>query len=328
MRQAMLGRLRQAAYAGAPGTMAALGFDGPTLAYRNATPIPVKAPLVPAPAKAPDIVYWTQGVGAWGSLDGNGNAASVNRDLAGFFSGLDARFGDVSRIGLAGGYTHSSVGINDRASSAGIDSAHLGAYAGTSIAGFNLRSGAAVAFHTIDTSRTVLFPGFLDQATAHYDGNTGQVFGEVGYGLAYGPVAVEPFAGAAWVRVATDGFAEAAGPSALAGSGNADSVGYSSLGARAATSWILQNGFALIPRASLAWQHAFGDVTPTAALAFQSNGLGFDVAGVPIARDAALVDAGFDLRVSSWAKLGLSYSGELAGNARDNAVKGNFTWDF
>jgi len=185
-----------------------------------------------------------------------------------------------------------------------------------------------VAFHTIDTSRTVLFPGFFDQATAHYDGSTGQVFGEVGYGLAYGPVAVEPFAGAAWVRVATDGFAEAGGPAALAGSASSDSVGYSSLGVRAATSYLLQKGFALIPRASVAWQHAFGDVTPTAALAFQSNGIGFDVAGVPIARDAALVDAGFDLRVSPWAKLGLSYSGELAANARDNAVKGNFTWNF
>src|SRR5215831_6528026 len=50
-------------------------------------------------------------------------------------------------------------------------------------------------------------------------------------------------------------------------------------------------GMALIPRVSVAWQHAFGDVTPTAALSFQSIGSGFNILGVPIARDAALVEA-------------------------------------
>jgi outer membrane autotransporter protein len=328
MRYAMLGRLRQAAYAGAPGTMAALGFDGPTLAYQDPKAFPVKAPPLAAPVKTPDIVYWAQGVGAWGSVDSDGNAASVSRSLGGFFTGVDASVGDFSRAGLAGGYTHSSVTVGDRASSAGIDTAHLGAYAGTSLAGFNLRSGAAIAFHTIDTDRTIAFPGFFDHATAHYDGNTGQVFGEVGYGLATGPVAVEPFAGAAWVRLMTDSFAEAGGPAALAGAGSSDCVGFSSLGIRVATSTMLPNGVAVIPRATVAWQHAFNDLTPSAVLAFESNGVGDTIAGAPIARDAALVDAGFDLRISPQAKVGLSYAGELASTARDNAVKGNFTWNF
>ncbi|WLA80143.1 MULTISPECIES: autotransporter domain-containing protein [Bradyrhizobium] len=52
-------------------------------------------------------------------------------------------------------------------------------------------------------------------------------------------------------------------------------VGYSSLGARIATSFALTNGMQLTPRASVAWHYAFGDVTPTAALAFQSLGTGF-----------------------------------------------------
>jgi uncharacterized protein with beta-barrel porin domain len=47
-----------------------------------------------------------------------------------------------------------------------------------------------------------------------------------------------------------------------------------------------------------------------------------------IACDAALVEGGFDLRVTPQAKLGLFYSGELASTARDRAVKGNFTWSF
>ena len=35
-----------------------------------------------------------------------------------------------------------------------------------------------------------------------------------------------------------------------------------------------------------AWQHAFEDVTPGAALAFASTGIGFDITGAPLAEDS------------------------------------------
>jgi outer membrane autotransporter protein len=128
------------------------------------------------------------------------------------------------------------------------------------------------------------------------------------------------------VHLDTASFTETGGVSALAGTGNRDDVGYSTLGARVAN--LLQNGMALIPRASVAWQHAFGDVTPTAALSFQSTGAGFNILGVPIARDAALVEAGGDLQLTAQAKIGVSYAGQLANSAHDHSVKGNFTWRF
>jgi outer membrane autotransporter protein len=336
MRQAMLGRLRQAAYSGAPGTLAALGFDGPQLAYRErepgyaaAVPFPVKAaPAPPVAAPVPELAYWAQAVGAWGSFDSDSNAAALNRNLAGFFTGFDARFGEAMRAGLAAGYTRSSISVDARASSAGIDTAHLGIYGGTGIGALSLRSGAAFAWHTIDTSRSIVFPGFFDSATAHYNGGTGQIFGEAGYGMTFGPVAVEPFAGATLVHVKTDGFAEAGGPAALTGAGNEDTMGYSTFGARFASVFALPNGMALIPRATLAWQHAFGQLDPRAALAFESTAIGFGILGVPLARDSALVEGGLDLRINPQAKLGLWYSGELAKTARDHAVKGSFTWNF
>jgi outer membrane autotransporter protein len=115
---------------------------------------------------------------------------------------------------------------------------------------------------------------------------------------------------------------------ALAGGASKEDVGYSTLGARAAVTQVLPDGKVLIPRVSLAWQHAFGGLTPTANLAFQSAGIPFTVAGAPIARDAALVDAGFDLRVTARATLGVSYVGQLANTAQDHSVKGNFSWKF
>jgi outer membrane autotransporter protein len=338
MRQAILGRLRQAGFTHAPDAMAALGFAGPVtvegsgespaLGYASASGYPVKAAPRAAPALGSDVAFWSQGVAATGRIDGDSNAASAKRDLTGFFSGFDARFGEFARLGLAGGYSHSSLSVDARASSAGIDTAHLGGYAGATFGAVNLRAGAAYAFHTIDTSRTIVFPGFFDSAKARYDGGTGQIFGEIGYGVALGRIAAEPFVGLAWVHLRTDGFAETGGVAALNGAASGDDVGYSTLGARLATSYLLPNGMALIPRASAAWQHAFNDIAPTAALAFQNTGAGFSIAGVPLARDAALVETALDLRVNPHAKLGLSYSGQLAGHLQDHAVKGNFTWNF
>src|SRR5262249_7051161 len=338
VRQAVLGRLRQAPYAGGSGAIAALGSGGPTLAYGESVTdalaytgkkpsFPIKAPPFAAPVETPDLTFWAQGVGAWGKIDSDGNAADASRNLSGVFTGFDRRFGDW-RAGLAAGYSNSTVSVSARASSANIDTAYVAAYAGTSFWTWNFRSAATVAWNTIGTSRAIAFPGFFEQATARYGAGEAQVFGELGYGLTFGAIAVEPFAGLAWVHLDTASFAETGGVSALNGTGHKDDVGYSTLGARVATYYLLQNGMALIPRASVAWQHAFGDVTPTAALTFQSIGSGFNILGVPIARDAALVEAGGDLQLTAQAKIGVSYMGQLANTAHDHSVRGNFTWRF
>ena len=51
---------------------------------------------------------------------------------------------------------------------------------------FNVRGGASYSLDSIDTSRAIFFPGFTDKASARFHGNVGQVFGEVGYGMAFG----------------------------------------------------------------------------------------------------------------------------------------------
>jgi outer membrane autotransporter protein len=339
LRQAVLGRLRQASFTQGP--LTALGGGGPlayaapdetetaALAYAaKGRAFPIKTPRdVAPPAPGPDRTWWAQGVGAWGKINSDGNAADVSRSLGGFFTGFDQRFGEW-RVGIAGGYTNSSVSVSARASSANIEAAHLAAYAGTSFGAWNLRTGAAVSFDQISTSRSIVFPGFSDAVSARYHGTNGQVFGEAGYGMAFGPVAVEPFAGLAYVHIGSTSFTETGGLAALTGSGSKNDIGYSTLGARAATHVPLANGMLLTPRASLAWQHAFGDVTPTAALAFKTAGIPFTIAGAPIARDSALVDAGFDLDVGWQATIGLAYVGVLANSAHDHSVKGNFSWKF
>jgi outer membrane autotransporter protein len=215
-----------------------------------------------------------------------------------------------------------------RASSATVDTGHVGAYAGRSAGAWNVRTGAEFAWSSVSTNRSIVFPGFSEVASASYNVGLAQVFGEVGYGVALGNIAAEPFAGLAYVHLHSGSFAESGGLAALSGANGDQDVGYSMLGARLATSWVLPNGPAVTPRVSAAWQHAFGDVTPAAALTFQTLGTSFNIAGVPLARDAAVVDAGFDVRVTPQLTLALSYFGKLAGNAEDHSVKGTFAYRF
>lgn len=220
------------------------------------------------------------------------------------------------------------MNVSARQSSATIDSGHVAIYGGNSFGAFNLRASAAYAHHQIDTTRSIVFPGFFDRTTADYGGGTAQVFGEIGYGVALGGVAIEPFAGLAWVRANTNRFTETGGAAALAGLGNTEQTGTSTLGARFATALTLANGMALAPRVSAAWQHTFDHVTPSTALAFASGGPGFGIAGVPLAQDSALIEAGADLRLTAQATLGVSYLGQFAGSVDDHALKGRFVWRF
>ncbi|WP_181172297.1 autotransporter domain-containing protein [Mesorhizobium sp. B2-2-3] len=269
---------------------------------------------------------WGYAFGSWGAFDGNGNAASMNTSTGGFLTGIDGAIASDMRLGLLAGYSHTSFDVDGRASSGSSDNYHVGLYGGGKWNALRLTGGLAYTWHDIDTSRSVAFPGFSDSLNGDYDAGTFQVFGEAGYRIDLGRVALEPFAGLAYVNLHTDGFSEDGGAAALSGRSDDISLGYSTPGLRASTSFAL-HGIDLTVRGGLAWRHAFGEVDPEATLAFAGSNP-FSVAGVPIARDAAVVEAGLDLAISRSASLGISYAGQLAHDRQDHAFKANLAVSF
>ncbi len=319
-REAVLGRLRQATNGEPAGSSSPLGAGADLAVYKAA---PAAVPYAPGPT------FWVQGIGAWSTVNGNTNASKASSTFYGLLAGADTTVGNNWTVGMALGYSHSKTEVDNLASTADVDSGLIAVYAGTSMGAWKLRTGGTYAVNFIDTTRSIFFPGFAGRASADYNAGTGQVFGEIGYSASAFGIPLEPFAGLAWVHLNTNSFNETFGPAALAGASSASDVGYSTLGLRIATSYMLSSGMAVAPRLSVAWQHAFGDVSPTAALAFAgTTGANYTITGVPLARDAALIDAGLDLRIGSNAKLGVSYFGQLASGATSNAVKGVFTWTF
>ena len=190
-----------------------------------------------------------------------------------------------------------------------------------------MRTGGAWSWNDIDTNRAVMFPGFFERERVSYDGDTGQVFGELAYPVAMNSVAVEPFGGIAYVESSTDSFRERGGVAALRASDIDNDVTYSTLGVRIASTMQL-SAMMVRPRISVAWQHAFDGVTPDASLAFASTGIGFTVYGVPLAEDSLLLEAGLDVSLSPNAKAGVSYAGQFSDDLQDNAVKGRVAWLF
>jgi outer membrane autotransporter protein len=342
VREALLGRMRQASFAGVDGPTAALASGGPTtMTYADdfgsspAASAPTNAAgarLTISPetqAAVPATYSWIQAIDSWGRFGGDGDAATASRSLGGFFAGVDHRFDSNWLAGVAGGYTDSSVSVSDRGSATDIGAAHLAGYVAASFGPWSLRSAAAASVSALDATRSLAFPGFAETASARYDAATAQVFSEAGYGMTLGKIAAEPFGGLAFAHLNVGGFAEnGGGVAALSGSANHFDIGYSTLGGRAAVDYLLANGMALTPRVSVAWQRAFGSLTPTETLTFQSTGETFAVAGLPIARDTALFEGGLDLRLGPRAEVGLSYSGQYGDRVMSNSIKGNLTWLF
>lgn len=317
VRDGALGRLRNA-------------FDAP-----GAAPVPVMSYASGGPTHVPGapvekFSIWGQAYGGWGHLNGNGDAARLNRSMGGLTIGVDTPvFGTLDlpvRVGVMAGYSNASFGAGARGSSGSSDNYHLGAYAGSQFGGLGVRTGVIQSWHDIRATRVVNFLGFNDMLRANYDGRTTQVFGDVGYKIKFGSFAVEPFANLAYVNLTTSGFREVGGLAALAAASSRSSQTFSTLGARAALNFDL-GGIATTLRGSLGWRHAFNAVVPGSTLAFAGSAP-FNVTGIAIARDAAVVEAGLDVNFVPGATLGISYGGQFARAAQDHTIRGNLSVRF
>lgn len=326
VRSAVNDRLRSAFGAVGAAPMATLSY-GFTADLAPA----VKGPM-PKPPSAERFAVWGQGYGSWGRTRSDGNAASLSRSTGGLLVGADAAVFDSLRLGVVAGFSHSKFDVNGRLSSGESDNYHLGLYGGGQWGALGLRTGLSYTWHDLSTRRSIVSAGLGDTLRADYDAGTAQAFGELGYRLdlgqtALGQVALEPFAGLAYVVLRSDRFTERGGSSAaLSGTGDDTGLGYTTLGLRAATTTRL-SGMDLTLRGGLGWRHAFGDVDPKTTLAFAGSNP-FAIAGLPIARDAALVEAGLDLGLGPNVSLGASYTAQLANDAQDHAFKANLAMRF
>lgn len=307
-------------------------FDGvgsqsvPVLSFAQSPKGSAPQPFDAVKPASLDYGVWASGFGSWVNHDENSNAGGLKASTGGFLSGVDVGLNSGWRLGVVGGYSQTDLNGKGRNASADSDNWHLGIYGGNQWGPIGLRAGLVHTWHSIDSSRSVSYSGFSDSLGADYHARTLQAFGELGYRIDTTVAAFEPFANLSHVRLHTDGFTEKGGAAALTVDGNNTNTTFTTLGMRASAPLQLGSTNANL-KSTLGWRHAYGDITPESTQLFAGSNP-FTVEGVAIAKDAALVEAGFDMAITESAKFGLSYVGQFGSGTTQNGVNATLNVKF
>ncbi|CVA35612.1 autotransporter serine protease [Serratia marcescens] len=277
--------------------------------------------------KADEGGAWAQLLGAWDHASGDANATGYQASTYGVLVGLDSAAADDWRLGVATGYTRTSLhgGYGSKADS---DNYHLAAYGDKQFGALALRGGAGYTWHRIDTKRSVNYGMQSDRDTAKYSARTEQLFAEAGYSVRGEWLNLEPFVNLAYVNFENNGIAESGGAAALRGDKQHTDATVSTLGLRADTEWQVSAGTTVALRSELGWQHQYGGLERGTGLRFNGGNAPFVVDSVPVSRDGMVLKAGAEVAVNENATLSLGYGGLLSQNHQDNSVNAGFTWRF
>nr|WP_314591512.1 autotransporter outer membrane beta-barrel domain-containing protein [uncultured Serratia sp.] len=270
---------------------------------------------------------WAQLLGAWDHASGDANATGYQASTYGVLVGLDSALADEWRLGVATGYTRTSLD-GGYGSNADSDNYHLAVYGGKQFGELALRAGGGYTWHRFDTSRSVNYGMQSDRETAKYSARTEQVFAEAGYSVKAGWVNLEPFANLAYINFQNNGIAEDGRAAALHGDKQHTDATVSTLGLRADTEWQASKTTSVALRSELGWQHQYGDLDRGTGLRFNGGSSPFVVNSVSASRDGAVLKASAEVAVNKNATLSLGYGGLLSQNYQDNSVNAGFTWHF
>lgn len=167
-----------------------------------------------------------------------------------------------------------------------------------------------------------------DSPSANYNASTSQAFAEGRYLFeAKNGLAFEPYVGAAYVHVETDGFTERGGKARLQGASDSMDMFFTTLGLRASKSYALDNGQKAKVWSNVGWRHAYNEVTPTTQMNF-IGGKGFEVIGTSVSRDVAVLELGAEIKTTPSVDIGVMYNGNIGNSTEDHGAKIYFNWRF
>ncbi len=267
------------------------------------------------PAEA-GLFLWGSAFGGWGDFDAKGGRFGMDTDHKGFVTGFGYG-GNGFAAAISAGIGDSDFRLGGRNDHAQADSKYLAAHVSYGTGeGARAAAGLAYGWHDIDTSRSISVATLAQTLTSKRDADTMQIFGELGYDVRMGNLALTPFFRLAHVRTKSDAFAEAGGNAALSIAAAKQETTFVSLGGRARFN--IGEGFQ--PYVSAAWNRASGDRGAPVAAAFTTGGGSFALIGTPIPKNSAEIEAGFDYSAGNF-RIGAAYSGTLAGDRNTHGAR-------
>ena len=252
-------------------------------------------------------------------MRGDGNAAKTTQTDSGITIGGDHAIGGGWRLGGALGYTNSRSSTGERGASAKADSYSLTIYGGKAFdlgsAKLNFSLGTAYTWHDMSTRRNTDAAGLPQTLEASYRGNTAQVFTELGYAFRSPSASRWSLRRRRLQQPAHPRLHRVRRRRRLRGDSNRNNVATTTLGLHARSASAGARGQV---HGTLGWRHAYGDVNPASTLSFVQGGGSFTANGVPVARDAALVELGVNMDVSKRTTVGVTYGGQFGSGNRQH----------
>ncbi|MBI6550232.1 autotransporter serine protease [Xenorhabdus lircayensis] len=270
---------------------------------------------------------WVRLLGAWSHASGTQNATGYQASNYGVFLGADALIDDYSRLGIATGYTRTSLDGGNNAT-ADSNNYHLALYGDRQFGDLALRTNGGFTWHRIDTNRSIGYGNQYDRDNAKYSGRTAQLSAELAYHLPAGSVNLEPFVNLAYVNFRNDAINENGGAAALHGNSQHTEATLSTLGLRANHGWQTSGGSSVVLNGELGWQHQYGERERATGLAFRGSNTTFVTRSVPASRDGVVLKANAEMSASNNVSFTLGYSGLLSSSHQDNSMNVGFRWQF
>lgn len=278
-----------------------------------------------------DLPAWVEVEGSWRNVKGDGNAAKLKQNTSGLYLGMNQDLGQSGwRAGGLLGYSRTSAKSYARYASADIDNYSAAVYAGKGFAHgvnkVNVLGGLSYSHHSIDTDRSVPLLG--QRLKTDYSAQTTQLFAELGYAMPWdAKTTIEPFAGLTVAQQRVDGFHERGGFAELSAASSSQTRTHMTLGVRGHSQVQLADKDVKL-HATLGWRRGLGNMDTTRAMAFSSVGSEFTIAGVPLARNSALLGVQALAQLSRNAQLELGYNGEFGGRSSAHAIQAKLNWLF
>jgi len=267
---------------------------------------------------------WVDAQQANGRLRDHDRVAQASYNGPQLIVGYDYRFDNSWRVGVTGsaGRLSTRTGLGDdgriRHQSAGI-------YAGRQWETFGFTAGVTATRHQVEQNRQIRFPGFNDRTHAAYTAHSTQSFMEGTYRISRDGWTIEPYLQWAQMRLRSPGFRENGGVAALSADARSSQVNLATAGTRFQLAFGEGGGWQL--RAGLGRRFASGDRQPLASMALGGGDV-FVVQGAPLARATTLLQAGIVKALGAENWLALDYSGQFGDQARDHAIRANWSMSF
>lgn len=278
-----------------------------------------------------DLPFWAEMTANQLSINGDGNAAKLKQNSGNVYMGMNQQLGDRGwRLGEMIGYSNAELKSNERYSSADIDSYSFTLYTGKAFKHqenlINFLAGMSYARHQIKTNRNV--PLLEQNLHADYSADVAQLFSEAGYAFKLNDShQLEPFINLTVENQHISRFQEHGGEAALHASSSNDTRTGSTLGLKTSSLFALENKNITVS-ALFGWRHGWGDLDLTRSMSFSDNTSNFTIAGVPLAKDTALVGLQTHIAYQANTHFTFGYSGDFGKNTQDQNIYAKVNWSF